>query len=136
MATKTRTVSLRLTENEYECMHQNASMLELSISEFLRYLIQVPIDTIESTKKESVLILDNKTLDNLNKELTRWGRHYNQGIHALNTVSLILRKKDPSYETLLDHLSSVETYLDETEQGRKSISKDIKKITSYTFVRR
>ena len=136
MQTKSKTVTLRLTENEYELLHKNAANLELNISEFLRYLVQIPVEKHAATCKTDILVIDCKTLASISKELVKWGRHYNQGIRALNTICLIMRKNSPNYETLEEEILKSQKYLEETEAGRKEIESVASKLTSYTLVRR
>lgn len=81
---KYRFVHCRLSEADFERFHEHAEELELAPSEYLRYIIRIPVKTGEGSGK--VVALDTKTMPQIYGELVRWGHHYNQAVHALNTT--------------------------------------------------
>ena len=85
---KTHTLSFRLAEDDYQKLVERCREAELSKSKYLRYLIRIPVVT-EGEHAEDVpcLVLDRKSLARISKELTRWGYHYNQAVHAMNSIN-------------------------------------------------
>ena len=84
MATKTHMVTCRLDDRDYGSLHENAAALDVAPSTYMRYLIRIPVSACPDPRGSRVLVIDAKTLGALRYELVRWGRHYNQGVHALN----------------------------------------------------
>ncbi len=97
MSEYTKTVSCRMTDEDRRLLDQKAEALELGNSEAMRALIRLPIsDPDELAAVESgdrLVVIDSKTMGRVNRELIRWGRHYNQAVRALNTVAMFVRNK-------------------------------------------
>ena len=89
MATKTHMITCRLDDRDYGSLHENAAALDVAPSTYMRYLIRIPVSACPDPKGSRVLVVDAKTLGALRYELVRWGRHYNQGVHALNAIAYV-----------------------------------------------
>lgn len=48
------------------------------------------------------ILLDTGCTLRMAKEMREWGVHYNQGIHALNTVALRIRHGDRDFTDMLE----------------------------------
>lgn len=48
------------------------------------------------------ILLDTGCTLRMTKEMREWGVHYNQGIHALNTVALRIRHGDRDFTDMLE----------------------------------
>lgn len=48
------------------------------------------------------ILLDTGCTLRMAKEMRKWGVHYNQGIHALNTVALRIRHGDRDFTDMLE----------------------------------
>lgn len=72
---KDRFVHCRLSEADFERFHEHAEELELAPSEYLRYMIRIPVQAGEEGGK--VVTLDTKAMSQIYGELVRWGHHYN-----------------------------------------------------------
>lgn len=85
---KTHTLSFRLAEDDYQKLVERCREADLTQSKYLRYLIRIPVVT-DGDHAEDVpcLVLDRKSLARISKELTRWGYHYNQAVHAMNSIN-------------------------------------------------
>ena len=42
----------------------------------------------------AAVVVDRTTAARLSREMTRWGHHYNQAVHALNAIAYYLRAND------------------------------------------
>ncbi len=97
MSEYTSTVSCRMTDEDRRLLIQKAEALQLGNSEAMRALIRLPIadaDDLAAVDGGSRLVMiDSKTVGRINRELIRWGRHYNQAVRALNTVAMFVRNK-------------------------------------------
>lgn len=99
-----RVVTFRLTEKELNILAQNASLLGVSSSGYLRALIALPIEVIDvaegvlgkgqidglaSSRRfaSSVLVFDKATFRQLLMQLRQWGYHLDHALHALNTIA-------------------------------------------------
>lgn len=112
-------ISLRLDDRDRRSLEEAAGKAGLTRSEYLRSLLRVPPT---ASRQETVYVVDGRTLAKLATELIRWGRHYNQAVHALNTVALYARKgmlsKASDAEARIDRARSV---LEEVEGGRREL---------------
>ena len=85
---KTHTLSFRLAEDDYRELAERCRKAELSQSKYLRYLIRIPIVTDQNHGEDvQCIVLDRKSLRKMSRELTRWGYHYNQAVHAMNSIN-------------------------------------------------
>ncbi len=112
-------VSCRLTEGDRAVLDAAIARSGMSQSRYIRSLLRVPLD---ARRQQVVYVVDGKTLAKTALELTRWGRHYNQAVHALNTVALfICRNSPPEPSELSEELGRVQLMLEEVEQGRRDV---------------
>lgn len=63
-----------------------------------------PGGTRDSIAAQRPIAIDRGTLVRLSRELRRWGYHYNQGIHALNSVAYHLRHGSRDRERMAEAL--------------------------------
>ena len=82
-------VSLRLDDRDLDALEAASERSGLSRSELLRSLLRVPPG---ADRQRTVYAVDGRTLGRMATELVRWGRHYNQAVHALNTIALLVRR--------------------------------------------
>ncbi len=107
----TYTISCRMTDEDREQLCSQAAKLQLSPSDYLRYLIRIPVDIKEATDSSKCIVVDTDTLEDLSSELTKWGYHYNQAVHAMNTVALFIRRGRVDYEHFNVNVRNIETEL-------------------------
>ena len=97
MGEYTCTVSCRMTEEDRQLLDERAERLELANSEAIRALLRLPIadpdDLVAIDAGSRVVVIDARTMGRINRELIRWGRHYNQAVRALNTIAMFARNK-------------------------------------------
>ena len=120
MGEYTRTVSCRMTEEDRQLLDKRAEALELANSEAIRALLRLPIsdpDELAAIDAGSrVVVIDAKTMGRINRELIRWGRHYNQAVRALNTIAMFVRNKgavDPQLAKAATELELVQGSVEE-----------------------
>lgn len=121
MATKTHMVTCRLDDRDYGSLHENASALDVAPSTYMRYLVRIPVSACPDPRGSRVLVVDAKTLGALRYELVRWGRHYNQGVHALNAIAYAARRKAPERDYFVQQIGIANDKLDAVEEGRRRL---------------
>lgn len=85
---KTHTLSFRLAEDDYQRLVERCRKAELTQSKYLRYLIRTPLVVTEDLKEDvPCVVMDKLALRKISRELTRWGYHYNQAVHAMNSIN-------------------------------------------------
>lgn len=109
---KTHMLSFRLAEDDYQKLVERCRKAELSQSNYLRYLIRIPI-VIDAEHGEDVrcIVLDRKSMAKLSKELTRWGYHYNQAVRAMNTINYFVANGKADSRILDGKAESIEVEL-------------------------
>ena len=84
---KEKRLTFRMAQDDYEKLEQRCSEAGLSKSEYLRYLVRIPLATEENPESEHAILVDRKAMLAMSRELTKWGYHYNQAAHAMNSIN-------------------------------------------------
>ena len=63
------------------------------------------------------VVLDNKTTKNLAGELKRWGYHFNQTNHALNSIVYLLRLEEEDEDWAMRQIDGVRFKLESLQKG-------------------
>lgn len=134
MGTKKHTVSIRLSEKDLKSLQANAEEFELTPSEYLRYLIRIPAEGENLANDDKVIVVDKESVDRIRREIVRWGHHYNQGIHALNSIAYYAKNDGSKFDYFVSELDKANRFLEETEQGRKELIDAVESLVSYTLV--
>lgn len=132
---KTRTLSFRLAEDDYQKLAERCREADLSQSKYLRYLIRIPI-IAEGGRAEVVpcLVLDRKSLRRISKELTRWGYHYNQAVHAMNSINYYIAHGKASSDILDGKAESIECALMDVNDNAQRIVYEIAELQAKRLV--
>lgn len=78
-----------MSDADFRAVCERADDEGLTRSEYLRYVVRMVADDPENAKRGGVL-LDGLSMRKLSRELVKWGHHYNQGVHALNSIKFAL----------------------------------------------
>ena len=89
-AGKGRRVTFRMGEADYAELCARCERAGLSRSEYMRLLVRIPVSTEANAGEEHRILFDRKAMWALSRELRKWGYHYNQAVHALNTVKYLI----------------------------------------------
>ena len=132
---KTHTLSFRLAEDDYQKLVERCREAELSKSKYLRYLIRIPVVT-EGEHAEDVpcLVLDRKSLARISKELTRWGYHYNQAVHAMNSINYYITHGKSDSRLLDEKAECIEVELATVNRNAERIVYEIAKLQDKMIV--
>lgn len=126
-------ISLRLSEDDARIVDAMRASSGLSRSECIRALVRVPDD---ARRQDVVYVVDGRSLAKISLELIRWGRHYNQAVHALNTIALLVRNRRPPNDAeLAQQLDRIEAMLGRVEEGREDVEDALCAIAGSVTVR-
>lgn len=132
---KVRTLSFRLAEDDYQKLVERCRKAELSKSMYLRYLIRIPIVCDEATEdSSSCVVLDKRSIRDISRELTRWGYHYNQAVHAMNSINYYVAHGKASSDILDGKAESIECALIDVNDNAQRIVYEIAELQSKQLV--
>lgn len=87
----------------------------LTLSDLVRCLLQLPAGAVG--EGERLVVVDRATAAKLSREMTRWGHHYNQAVHALNAIAYYLRANDMDAADVLEELERARLKLEAMQPG-------------------
>ena len=128
---KTHTLSFRLAEDDYQTLAKRCHEAELTQSKYLRYLIRTPL-VLDANHGEDVrcVILDKVALRKISRELTRWGYHYNQAVHAMNSINYYVVHGKADSDLLDGKAESIEIALLDVNENAQKIAYAIGELQS------
>lgn len=88
--------------------------------------VQAPRGAVAASR---LILLDTECALRIARELRKWGVHYNQGIHALNTVALRIRHGDRDSTDMLEAVERAAALLEETEAAVRGMRSDMAALT-------
>ena len=132
---KTHTLSFRLAEDDYRELAERCRKAELSQSKYLRYLIRIPIVTDQNHGEDvQCIVLDRKSLRKMSRELTRWGYHYNQAVHAMNSINYYIAHGKSNSRLLDEKAERIEVELATVNRNAERIVYEIAKLQDKMIV--
>lgn len=85
-------IHVRMSEGEIAHAKALASKLDMTLSDLIRCLLQMPAGAINDGT--ALVVIVRATAAKFSREMRRWGHHYNQAVHALNAIAYYLRAND------------------------------------------
>ena len=114
---------VRMSDREMESAKSLARELGMTVSDLVRVLLQLPAE--EARGGARLVVVDRTTAARLSREMTRWGHHYNQAVHALNAIAYYLRANDMETSEVVEELSRAERKLAEMQPGVESLRRAV-----------
>ncbi|OUO85411.1 hypothetical protein B5F44_14765 [Gordonibacter urolithinfaciens] len=114
---------VRMSEAEIASAKRLARELGMTVSDLLRVLLQLPAEAVRGGG--SLVVVDRTTAARLSREMTRWGHHYNQAVHALNAIAYYLRSNDMDAPEVMEELARAERTLAGMQPGIESLRKEV-----------
>lgn len=134
-AQATRTISVRLTEDDFRLLQERCHAHGLSRSDYIRQLARIDA-VVGDIGTQRVLVLDRTTMLAVAKEMRAWGRHYNQAVHALNIMAKYLRNAwNVDGDEVADQLVHVRAKLDDVKRGQEDIAGRIDELCCLDAIR-
>lgn len=118
---------LRMSERELAAAKALAGELDMTVSDLVRVLLQLPADSVGTGAR--LVVVDRTTAAKLSREMTRWGHHYNQAVHALNAIAYYLRANDMDAPDVLEELARAERKLEEMRPAVESLRGEVAKLS-------
>ena len=114
---------VRMSEAEIASAKRLARERGTTVSDLLRVLLQLPAEAVRGGG--SLVVVDRTTAARLSREMTRWGHHYNQAVHALNAIAYYLRSNDMDAPEVMEELARAERTLAGMQPGIESLRKEV-----------
>ena len=106
----------RVNEDERDRFRAWSEKLGMSQSDLFHALIQLD-DLPKTSEPIRCVVLDNTTTKNLAGELKRWGYHFNQANHALNSIVYLLRLEEEGEDWAMSQIDGVRFKLESLQKG-------------------
>lgn len=117
-------LTARVSDADFRAVCERADEEELTRSEYLRYVARMVADDAANAHRGGVL-LDGRSMRKLSRELVKWGHHYNQGMHALNSIKFALEHGRGDLEWVSGKLDECALLLAQVEEGRSEIASEL-----------
>ena len=120
-------IHVRMSKGEVARAKRLASSLDMTLSDLVRVLLQLPADAVR--EGAGVIVIDRATAAKLSREMRRWGHHYNQAVHALNAIAYYLRANDMDAEDVLEELYRASGKLAAMQPGIEALRREAESIS-------
>ena len=126
-------LTARVSDADFRAVCERADEEELTRSEYLRYIVRLVADDAGNAQRGGVL-LDGRSMRKLSRELVKWGHHYNQGMHALNSIKFALDHGRSDLDWVSGKLDECALLLAQVDEGRADIAKSISSLEARAIV--
>lgn len=121
-------IHVRMSEGEIARAKALAAKLDMTLSDLIRCLLQLPADAVVDSA--ALVVIDRATAAKLSREMRRWGHHYNQAVHALNAIAYYLRANDMDSDDVLEELDRASAKLADMQPGMDALREKAETIAS------
>lgn len=121
-------IHVRMSEGEIARAKALASNLDMTLSDLIRCLLQMPAEAINGGT--ALVVIDRTTAAKLVREMRRWGHHYNQAVHALNAIAYYLRANDMDSAEVIEELDWASAKLADMQPGITALREEAEGIAS------
>lgn len=127
-------INMRLTPDEKSRAVNLAKSKNLSVSQLMRILIQLPAECADTDSIHTAVIIDRSSVPKLEREIRRWGHHYNQAVHALNRIAYYADRGSLKTEEAHRLLRRAEGNLEDLNVAVVKLRDDVENIAQHTVV--
>ena len=131
---KERRVTFRMEGGDYGALCERCERAGLSKSEYLRYLVRIPLSTEANAGDEHRILVDRRALWAMSRELTKWGYHYNQAVHAMNSINYYIAHGKNDSRLLDEKAECIEVELATVNRNAERIVYEIAKLQDKMIV--
>lgn len=100
----------------------------------MRILIKLPADCTDIDGIQTAVIIDRSSVPKLEREMRRWGHHYNQAVHALNRIAHYADRGSLKTEEAHRLLRNAEGNLEDLNVAVVKLQDDVKGISRHAVV--
>lgn len=126
-------ICCRLSDEDRDQLHQQAERFQKTPSEYIRYLIRIPVDAKEGDGTRCV-VLDTDALGSMSRELTKWGYHYNQAVHAMNLINFHARHGHVDRDLVAESIPTIERELADVNAAAREMAAELGRIGADSLV--
>jgi len=112
-------IHVSMSEDEVARAKALAKSLGMTLSDLIRTLLQMPAPSVG--EGDTLIVIDRTTAVKLSREMRRWGHHYNQAVHALNSIAYYLRANDMDTSDVLEELDRTSARLAAMQPGIEAL---------------
>lgn len=134
-AGKGRRVTFRMDEADYAELCARCERAGLSKSEYMRLLVRIPVSTEANAGEEHRILFDRKAMWAMSRELRKWGYHYNQAVHALNTVKYFIERGKAASDVLEGKGPLIEEELGKVRENAARLEAELARIGAEMLAR-
>lgn len=124
---------VRLAREDKERAQEVAEAMGLSLSDLVRLMVRLaatdPGLAARAASEGGPIVLDTATCLRIARELRRWGYHYNQGVHALNSVAFHLRHGSRDYGDMAEALRDARAELSAVNGAAGGLCREMASLT-------
>lgn len=124
---------VRLAREDKERAQGVAEAMGLSLSDLVRLMVRLaaadPGLAERAASEGGPIVLDTATCLRIARELRRWGYHYNQGVHALNSVAFHLRHGSRDYGDMAEALRDARAELSAVNGATGGLCREMASLT-------
>ena len=124
---------VRLAREDKERAQEVAEAMGLSLSDLVRLMVRLaaadPGLAARAASEGGPIVLDTATCLCIARELRRWGYHYNQGVHALNSVAFHLRHGSRDYGDMAEALRDARAELSAVNGAAGGLCREMASLT-------
>lgn len=122
-----RRIFVRMTDDGLAHARVVADAMNLTLSQLVRLLLDGA--TVEGVVPSALVVVDCTTAAKLSREMRRWGHHYNQAVHALNSIAYYLRANDMDTPDVLEELGRASAKLEAMQPGIARLRAEAERIS-------
>lgn len=115
-------IHMRMSEEEILQAKKLAAALGMTLSDLVRVLLQLPVEGVADGDR--LIVVDRTTAARLAREMRRWGHHYNQACHALNSIAYYMRLNEMDTLDVMEGLSHAASKLEEMQPGIDDLKRE------------
>lgn len=133
---KDHRITFRMADDDYERLVKRCQDIEMSKSEYLRYLVSIPMvaDAEDAEASDKFIVLDRWALRRMSRELTKWGYHYNQAVHATNSINYYFVHGKATTPLLEQKAETIEIELAAVNENAQRIVYELASMQASTFI--
>ena len=104
-------------------------------TDYMRMLINLPLRMVDEGMEEEsdLFVIDRWGAARIAGQIRRIGYHYNQGIHALNSIAYYLKRDEADSWDALEALENAKEKLEAVDTGVQAICKQLNSLVGKRF---
>ena len=125
-------IHVRMSEDEVARAKTLARSLGMTLSDLIRTLLQMPTSSVG--EGGNLIVIDRVTALKLAREMRRWGHHYNQAVHAMNSINYYIVHGKATTELIAPKAETIETELAAVNENAERIVYELARIQCSTIM--